>query len=240
MSVFVGQSCESYGGSLFESDENVHYHQSGARMNGMGSLSVTQIETCGTDAARPREDWLHSTDKSTCFPWFALQVRTRYERNVASYLEGKGFEWFLPTYQSRRKWSDRMKDVTLSLFPGYLFCRFDPQHRLPILKTPGMISIVGTAKVPTAVDEAEIEALRHLVESGLPRQPWPYLQAGQRVRIEYGSLCGLEGILLRHKGQDRLVLSVTLLQRSTAVEIDGSWVTPIQTRTATRPAVSLR
>jgi len=172
------------------------------------------------------------------FPWFALQVRTRYERNVASHLAGKGFEWFLPTYQSRRKWSDRMKELSLPLFPGYLFCRFDPQDRLPILKTPGLISIVGTARVPTAVDETEILALRQLVSSEFPREPWPFLQIGQRVRIEQGPLCGLEGILTRHKGKDRLVLSVTLLQRSIAVELDGTWVTPIQTNRQVYPLIT--
>jgi transcription antitermination factor NusG len=161
------------------------------------------------------------------FPWFALQVRSRFEKNVASYLDGMGYEWFLPTYRSRRRWSDRTKDVELALFPGYLFCRFNPHNRLPILKTPGMISIVGSAKIPTEVDETEIVALRTLVASGLPRQPWPYLQVGQRVRIEHGALAGLEGILLQQKGHDRVILSVTLLQRSVAAEIDSTWVIPI-------------
>ena len=161
------------------------------------------------------------------FPWFALQVRSRYENNVASFLDGKGYEWFLPTYRSRRRWSDRMKDVELPLFPGYLFCRFNPQERLPILKTPGLISIVSTARIPAAVDDAEIVALRTLVASGVPRQPWPYLQVGQRVRIECGALSGVEGIFLQHKGSDRIILSVTLLQRSVATEIDSTWVVPI-------------
>lgn len=170
------------------------------------------------------------------FPWFALQVRSRFEKHVATFLDGKGYEWFLPTYRSKRRWSDRTKEVQLPLFPGYLFCRFNPQDRLPILKTPGMISIVGTARVPTAVDDSEIEALRTLVASGLPREPWPYLQVGQRVRIEHGALSGLEGILLHQKGCDRLVLSVTLLQRSVAAEVDRAWVTPIGART--RPPAS--
>ena len=161
-------------------------------------------------------------------PWFALQVRTRYEKNVASFLDGKGYEWFLPTYLSRRRWSDRVKELELPLFPGYLFCRFNPQERLPILKTPGLISIVGTAKTPTAVDASEIVALRALVNSDLPRQPWPFLKVGQRVRIECGALAGLEGILLSIKGRDRIILSVTLLQRSVAAEVDSSWITPIR------------
>jgi len=160
-------------------------------------------------------------------PWFALQVRTRYERNVASILSGKGYEWFLPTYMSRRRWSDRVKELELPLFPGYLFCRFNPLERLPILKTPGLISIVGTAKTPIPVEASEITALRTLVTSDLSRQPWPYLKVGQRVRIECGALAGLEGILLQVKGRDRIILSVSLLQRSVAAEIESSWVTPI-------------
>lgn len=117
--------------------------------------------------------------------------------------------------------------MDVPLFPGYLFCRFRLQDRLPILKTPGMISIVGIAKVPIAVDDAEITALRALVNSGIARQPWPYLQVGRRVRIEHGALCGLEGIVLDFKGGHRVVLSVTLLQRSVAAEIDSAWVGPI-------------
>jgi transcription antitermination factor NusG len=160
-------------------------------------------------------------------PWFALHVRSRSENIVAAFLRGYGHEWFLPTYKCRRQWSDRIKQMEVPLFPGYLFCRFNPQDRLPILKTPGMIGIVGRANTPIAVEESEITALRALVSSGLPRQPWPYLQVGQRVRIEHGALRGFEGILLNVKGAHRLVLSVTLLQRSVAAEIDSAWVTPI-------------
>jgi len=190
------------------------------------------------DCQRDSEASLDALSLSAGFPWFALQVRSRYEKNVASILDGNGYEWFLPTYRCRRQWSDRTKDVELALFPGYLFCRFNPQDRLPILKTPGMISIVGTAKIPTAVDETEIVALRTLVASGLPRQPWPYLQVGQRVRIEHGALTGLEGILLQHKGHDRIVLSVTLLQRSVAAEIDSTWVVPIGSQHRLHPATA--
>ena len=223
---------------MFKCSEVGHDWKPWTGINWMVSLTTEQTGLQGWNSVRGAEHSLSPASRGPCFPWFALQVRTRYEKNVASYLEGMDLEWFLPTYQTRRRWSDRMKEVTLPLFPGYLFCRFDPQDRLPILKTPGMISIVGTAKVPTAVDEVEIEALRQLVLSGLPRQPWPFLQIGQRVRIEQGSLSGLEGILLRHKGKDRLVLSVTLLQRSTAVEIDGAWVSPIHTRNQVRPAMT--
>jgi transcription antitermination factor NusG len=171
---------------------------------------------------------LDSCDAEQILPWFALQVRSRYESMVAGILGGKGYEYFLPTYRCRRRWSDRIKELELPLFPGYLFCRFNPQQRLPILKTPGLISIVAVAKHPAPVDEAEIAAVRTLVSSGCKSQPWPYVQIGQRVRIEYGSLCGLEGILQSFKGSHRIVISVSLLQRSIAAEIDSAWVTPIQ------------
>ena len=163
------------------------------------------------------------------YPWFALQVRTRHEAGVADYLQGKGYEYFLPMYKARRRWSDRTKQVNVPLFPGYLFCRFDPQNRLPILKTPGVTQIVGYNRVPVAVDENEINAIRTLVDSGLPNQPCAFLELGNRVRIEAGALRGLEGILLEVKGKRKLVLSITLLQRSVAVEIDSESVSVVPT-----------
>src|SRR5271155_2926838 len=147
------------------------------------------------------------------FPWFALQVRTRQEAGVAEQLNGQGYERFLPLYKLRKRWSDRIKQVEAPLFPGYLFCRFDPQKRLPILKTPGVIQIVGYNRAPTPIEEAEIDAIQTLVASGLPNQPWPFLETGDRVRIESGPLRGLEGILVEFKGNHRLVVSDTLLQR---------------------------
>lgn len=162
------------------------------------------------------------------YPWFALHVRACYEKTAAAFLGGKGYQWFLPLYKCRRRWSDRTKEIELPLFPGYLFCRFDIQNRFPILTTPGVLLVVGTGKTPIAIDQAEISAIQTLVESGLSTQPWPFLQIGERVRISYGALNGLEGILLDFKGRQRLVLSVTLLQRSVAVEIDATWVRAIR------------
>jgi transcription antitermination factor NusG len=146
---------------------------------------------------------------------------------VATLLRGKGYEPFLPVYKRRRQWSDRIKELELPLFPGYLLCRFNPVARLPILVTPGVIQVVGIRKEPTPVDDAEIAAIQAAVRSGLPREPWPFLHVGQRVRVESGPLSGLEGILLDLKGRHRVVLSVSLLQRSVAVEVDDAWVIPI-------------
>lgn len=162
---------------------------------------------------------------STVNPWFALQVRTRHESLVVSHLTARGYEPFLPMYTCRRKWSDRVKEVALPLFPGYVFCRLDVANRLPILSAPGVASILGIAKNPTPLDENEICAIRAATVAGLPREPWPFLKVGQAVKIEHGPLTGIEGILTDFKGQHRLILSVTLLQRSVAVEVEDAWVT---------------
>lgn len=163
------------------------------------------------------------------FPWFALQVRSRTEIGVENYLQSYGFECFLPLYTCRKRWSDRIKEVEAPLFPGYLFCRFNPQDRLPILKTPGVIQIVGCNRVPIPVDHREISAIQRLIGSGVPNQPWPFLAVGDRVNIQSGPLRGLEGILTDFKGNYRLILSVSLLQRSVAVEIDSAFVSSLGT-----------
>jgi transcription antitermination factor NusG len=155
------------------------------------------------------------------FSWFALQVRTRHEVGVAGILEGKGYELFLPLYKCRKRWSDRIMSVELPLFPGYLFCRFNPQDRLPIVTTPGVIQVVGYNRLPIAVEDSEIRAIQTLVTSGLPNRPWPFLEVGDPVRIEAGPLRGLEGLLIDFKGNHRLVLSIALLHRAVAVEIDS-------------------
>jgi transcription antitermination factor NusG len=161
-------------------------------------------------------------------PWYALHVRTRYEAGVAAHLRGMGYEDFLPVYKHRSRWSDRVKDMETPLFPGYLFCRFDVRRRLPILKTPGVIQVVGYSRQPIPVEETEIEAIQALISSQIPCQPWPYLEVGAKVRIESGPLRGREGVLVDFKGSQRLILSVALLQRSVAVEIDAMLVKPAQ------------
>lgn len=157
-------------------------------------------------------------------PWFALQVRARHEVRVGKFLSGKGYDPFVPLYQSRKRWSDRIKVVDEPLFPGYLFCRFDFNNRLPVLTTPGVIQIVGFNRFPVPVDEAEMDSIQSLIASGLPTQRWPYLHVGDRVRIEAGPLRDIEGLLVELKGSHRLIVSVTLLQRSVAVEIDSAMV----------------
>jgi transcription antitermination factor NusG len=160
-------------------------------------------------------------------PWFALQVRSRREALVATQLKGQGYECFLPIYKSERRWSDRVKEIEQPLFPGYLFCRLALHNRGPLLMTPGVQQIVGVGRTPTPVEETEVESIRQALASGLPSQPWLYLQIGQRVRVNHGSINNLEGILINFKGSHRVVLSVSLLQRSVAMEVDLSWVTTV-------------
>jgi transcription antitermination factor NusG len=167
------------------------------------------------------------TEDSPIFPWYALRVRGRQERNVAASLFEKGHDVFLPQYRSRRNWSDRIKEVDLPLFPGYLFCRFDVNRRLPILVTAGVLEIVSVGRRIVPIDETEIRAIQSIVVSRLDAEPWPYLRVGQWVRIGYGPLYGLEGVLIQVKRGHRLVVSVNLLQRSVSVEVDPDWVTPI-------------
>jgi len=164
--------------------------------------------------------------------WFALQVRTRWESSTSVLLSGKGYQTLLPTYQTRKRWSGKVREIQAPLFPGYVFCQFDVQKRLPILVTPGVISIVSRGRVPQPVDQTEIAAIQTVVASGIQAEPWPYLELGQKIRIESDALQGVEGILINFKGNHRIVVSVSLLRRSVALEIDRCCVRPIgQVRT---------
>jgi transcription antitermination factor NusG len=169
----------------------------------------------------------HCTDS-----WYALQVRTRWESLAASLLSGKGYETFLPTFKTERRCNGRFREVTAALFPGYVFCQFDAHNRLPILVTPGVIAVVGRGRIPVPVEDSEIAGIQKMVSSGFRTEPWPYLEVGQRVRIEHGALIGLEGILASFKGSRRIVVSISLLRRSVALEIDRwsvSAVEPVRT-----------
>jgi len=174
--------------------------------------------------------------------WFALQIRTRWENSTALLLSGKGYQTLLPTYQTRKRWNGRLKQLNTPLFPGYVFCQFDALNRLPILVTPGVIAVVGRGRVPVPVDDAEIAAIQTLVSSGLHAEPWPYLEIGQKIRIESGALHGLEGVLTNFKGNHRIVVSVSLLRRSVALEIDRICVSPLgpAPRSALEPIISHR
>jgi len=174
------------------------------------------------------------------YPWFAVRVRSRYEHAVAIHLQGRGYESFVPLYRCRRRWSDRFREIDLPLFAGYVFCQFDPLNRLPVVSIPGVVCVVGVGRTPVPIDQTEICAIRAAAKSGLPCQPWPFLQIGHRVRIENGPLWGIEGIFLGFRGHQRLVLCVTLLQRSVAIQVDRTSVQPMsqQQRACAAPMAS--
>jgi transcriptional antiterminator NusG len=161
-------------------------------------------------------------------PWFALRVRSNSERLAVTHLRERGYEDFAPSYKVERRWSDRTKQIDHFLFPGYIFCRFDPNDRLPVLTAPGVVDLVGFGKVPEPIPDAEIERVRRMVDSGELVTPYPYVQVGQAVLIERGPLTGVEGILVEVKGKVRLVVSVNLLQRSVSAEVDRQSIRPIQ------------
>ena len=153
--------------------------------------------------------------------WYALHVRTRFEKIIAQNLRLKGYEEFLPLYRRAVRYStDRVRELELPLFPGYLFCRFNALNRLPILIIPGVKAVVGARNILLPVEESELDAVRAVLKSGAYCEPWPYLQVGQRVRVERGPLAGTEGVVQMAKNKWRLIISVNMLQRSVAVEID--------------------
>jgi transcriptional antiterminator NusG len=159
--------------------------------------------------------------------WFALTVRSRHEKAVAAVLRNKSLEGFLPLYRARRRWSDRIQEVHLPLFPGYVFCNFEVAERMRVLTIPSVTGIVGFAGQPASISDEEIGAVQKLVASGLPIGPWPFLKVGQAIRITRGALRDVDGILLQLKDSIRVVVSVQLLQRSVAVTIDRDMISPV-------------
>ena len=175
---------------------------------------------------------MEERNEGSVFPWFALRVRTNFERIVSTQLVGRGIEEFSPSYRVERQWSDRKQLLDKALFPGYVFCRLNPENRMPAISVPGVMDIVKIGRNPAEIPEEEILRVRRLVNSGLAAIPWPFLSVGDTVVIERGPLEGLEGILLREKSKCRLVVSIGLLQRSVSAEIDRNWVRPVQPRTS--------
>ena len=161
------------------------------------------------------------------WPWWALYTRHQHEKIVAEMLSAKGFEVFLPLYESMRCWKDRNKKLWLPLFPCYVFVRGEQNRRLQAVTTPGVHTILRNGERVAVIPEAEIEAIRKAVTRQCHPEPYPFLECGERVRVIRGSLKGIEGILIRKKSSYRLVLSLDLLAQSAAVEIDAAHVQPL-------------
>jgi transcription antitermination factor NusG len=160
-------------------------------------------------------------------PWWALYTRHQHEKTVADMLSAKGFEVFLPLYDSVRRWKDRQKLLTLPLFPCYVFVRGGLNRRLQVVSTPGVHMILSHGERVAIIPESEIQAIRQTIEGPYRVEPHPFLKCGERVRVIRGTLQGVEGILLRKKNLTRLVLSVAMVAQSVAVEIDAMDVEPV-------------
>lgn len=160
--------------------------------------------------------------------WYALVVKPNHEKAVFQHLSVSEYETVLPLYRARHRWSDRVKEVTLPLFPGYVFCRFSyPSNRVRVLRVPGVRAVVTAGIEPAPIPDREIEAIQTVARSGLPIKPWPFLKVGQRVLVTNGPLRGVEGILIEFRKTWHVIVSVEILQRSVAAEVDLDSVSPI-------------
>ncbi len=162
--------------------------------------------------------------------WWALYTRHQHEKAVAGMLAAKGFEVFLPLYESTRRWKDRSKMLSLPLFPCYVFVRGGVSRRLQVVTTPGVHMILSHGDHDAIVPESEIQAIRATVEGPFQVEPHPFLKCGERVRVKQGPLEGIEGVLVRKKNVYRLVLSVEMLAQSVAVEMDAADVEAVEVR----------
>jgi transcription antitermination factor NusG len=160
-------------------------------------------------------------------PWYAAYTFAKHEKRVVQQLDERRIQSFLPTYRSVRRWKDRKKVLELPLFPSYVFVQMSAHSRLQILSLPGVLGLVCFQGKPAPVDSVEIENLLQGLTDRTMVQPHPYLKAGRRVRIRSGSLAGVEGVLVRKRDCTRVVLSISLLQRSVSVDIDEADVEPI-------------
>lgn len=161
--------------------------------------------------------------------WFGIRVKSRCEVRAHDDLCLRGFEVFLPLCTARRRWSDRVKTLQVPMFSGYLFCKFALPDRVKVLNAAGVAQIVGCGNTPVPIGETEIRSIRTLANSNVVCTPWPYLHAGQRVSIDHGPLAGVEGVVVRAEdGKQRVVVSVTMLLRSVAAEIERDWIGRVQ------------
>jgi transcription antitermination factor NusG len=174
---------------------------------------------------------MHDLASSNCngslgYRWFALQTRSRHEKIVRQELVTRNIEQFLPTVKRLSQWKDRKKEIEFPLFPGYCFARFSLDNRLAVLQSPGVVHIVGALR-PEPIPDAEIESLRLVMTNRTRYEVYPYLKEGALVEVTGGPLQGVKGVLVRHARPYRLILSITLIQRAVAVEVDAACVVPV-------------
>jgi transcription antitermination factor NusG len=189
-----------------------------------GACSVANI----CEAGIPIENGAAVTEApaDSSVAWFALVIHQYKREQCEQMISRMGYEYFSPCLQTIKIWSDRRKRVDVPLFPGYIFCRFNPQKRLALLQIPGVLGIVSSGKQFLEVDANEIEAIRIAMASQLPVEPYPFFTPGQKVKVTQGPLRGVKGVLVRVKAETRLILSVAILNRSVSVEVQAGHLAP--------------
>jgi transcription antitermination factor NusG len=172
--------------------------------------------------------------------WFAAYTLPNHEKSVARQMNERAIPHYLPLYESVRQWKDRKITLDLPLFPGYVFVRMPLQNRLKVIQVPSVIRLVGFGGEPAAIPEAELNAIRTCLDHDCKLQPHPVLRAGQRMRITRGALTGIEGILVRKKGISRLVLSIGLITRAVAVEVNIGEIEAVRAAAPHAPGTALK
>lgn len=161
--------------------------------------------------------------------WYAVHIRARHEKKVAFELNARKIATFLPLVTEIRKWSDRTTKVEVPLFSCYAFVNFDwsPENRLSVLRVPGVLSFVGGNLQGMAIANSEIESIQTLMRK-FPVSAHAFLKVGQWVRVRGGALDGMQGVLVRCTGGNRLVISVETIQRSFSVSVEGYQVESVE------------
>jgi transcription antitermination factor NusG len=161
------------------------------------------------------------------YRWYAVYTYPRHEKTVREQLESKSVEAFLPTFVSESRWKDRRVRIQTPLFPGYVFTRIDLRERSKVFAVPGVIRMLSFNGTPAPIDDSELQAVRLCLERGVIVQPYPLLEVGDRVRVRSGVLAGLEGLISRCKDERRLIVPISLINQSVAVEVDAHLLEPL-------------
>jgi transcription antitermination factor NusG len=185
--------------------------------------TMTQPITIDSEPGSLAEDSLHSE-----MLWYAGYTASRHEKRVAEHFAQRGVEHFLPLYETIHRWNNGRHRVQLPLFPGYIFVRIALRDRLRVIEVPGFVRLVGFNSLPHPLPEADINKMKEALSKGVLAEPYPYLTVGTRVEIRNGPMQGMTGILLRRQNKCRVVISVDLIMRSMAVDVDAGDVIPIQ------------
>ena len=159
--------------------------------------------------------------------WYAVYTYPRHEKTVTEQLESKSVEAFFPAFVTENLWSDRRVRIKVPAFPGYVFARIDLRERSKVFTVPGVIRMLSFNGVPAPIDNSEIEAIKLCLDRGATLEPYPFLEVGDRVRVRSGVLEGLEGLISRCKNERRLIVPISLINQSVAVEVDVRLLEPL-------------